>query len=85
MASRAAPTLPSHTGVRADTLRGTVPGGRCRMCERTAPPMPYQPTDAGATPPSRAAGMRRAGFFRTRLSARRHIDLHRVSSAICRA
>ncbi|MFD0024666.1 putative leader peptide [Streptomyces sp. NPDC058382] len=55
------------------------------MCERTAPPMPFQPTDAGATPPSRAAGTRCAGFFRTRLSARRHIDLHRVSSAICQA
>ncbi|MFJ8861756.1 putative leader peptide [Streptomyces sp. NPDC102451] len=29
--------------------------------------------------------MHRAGFFRPRLSARRHIDLHRVSSAICQA
>ncbi|MFE4217908.1 MULTISPECIES: putative leader peptide [unclassified Streptomyces] len=85
MPYREQPTLPSHTGVRADTLRGTVPGGRCHMCERTAPPMPYQPIAAGATPPSRAAGTHRAGFFRPRLAARRHIDLHRVSSAICQA
>ncbi|MEU2678280.1 putative leader peptide [Streptomyces sp. NPDC057699] len=47
--------------------------------------MPYQPIAAGATPPSRAAGTHRAGFFRPRLAARRHIDLHRVSSAICQA
>ncbi|MEU8706653.1 putative leader peptide [Streptomyces sp. NPDC048565] len=47
--------------------------------------MPHQPTAAGALPPSRVAGMRRAGFFLPRLAARRHIDLHRVSSAICQA
>ncbi|MEV0022498.1 putative leader peptide [Streptomyces atroolivaceus] len=47
--------------------------------------MPHQPTAAGATPPSRAAGTRYTGFFRPRFAARRHIDLHRVSSAICQA
>ncbi|MFG2589385.1 putative leader peptide [Streptomyces sp. NPDC048438] len=29
--------------------------------------------------------MRRAGSLGAHLSARRHIDLHRVSSAICQA
>uniref|UniRef100_A0AAU3GMR3 Uncharacterized protein n=1 Tax=Streptomyces sp. NBC_01401 TaxID=2903854 RepID=A0AAU3GMR3_9ACTN len=57
----------------------------CQVFERTAFLMPYQPTAAGALPPSRVAGMRRAGFFLPRLAARRHIDLHRVSSAICQA
>lgn len=59
--------------------------GRCHVFERTSPLMPHQPTAAGATPPSRAAGTRYTGFFRPRFAARRHIDLHRVSSAICQA
>ncbi|MFD6275281.1 putative leader peptide [Streptomyces sp. NPDC060209] len=47
--------------------------------------MPYQPTAAGATPPSLVACTRCAGFLCPRFAARRHIDLHRVSSAICQA
>ncbi|MFE9249080.1 putative leader peptide [Streptomyces sp. NPDC007088] len=44
--------------------------------------MPYQPT-AGAARPLRVAGALRAVFLCPRFVARRHIDLHRVSSAIC--
>ncbi|MEV0580988.1 MULTISPECIES: hypothetical protein [unclassified Streptomyces] len=55
------------------------------VLEGTAPLMPYQPNAAGAASPSRVAGTRCATFIGARLAARRHIDLHRVSSAICQA
>ncbi|WNI20789.1 putative leader peptide [Streptomyces sp. ITFR-16] len=47
--------------------------------------MPYQPTASGDITPSRVAGTRCAVFLGSRFAARRHIDLHRVSSAICQA
>ncbi|MFD7863542.1 hypothetical protein [Streptomyces sp. NPDC059783] len=58
--------------------------------------MPYQPLAPGVTAPDGVAGTRpdgvpaerpaprRNGSGR-RFTLRRHIDLHRVSSAICRA
>ncbi|MFE4452914.1 putative leader peptide [Streptomyces sp. NPDC056796] len=47
--------------------------------------MPYRTATAGAKPPSRVTGTRCAGFLRPRFAARRHIDLRRVSSALCPA
>jgi hypothetical protein len=47
--------------------------------------MPYQLAAIGVELPGSAAGTSRAGFLCPRFAARRHIDLHRVSSAICQA
>ncbi|WP_443070975.1 putative leader peptide [Streptomyces sp. NBC_01476] len=74
----------SRTGVRAGRLRASPEAGDVPAPKRTAPLMPYRPTAAGATAPAPVAVTRCAPLSAPRFAARRHIDLHRVSSAICR-
>ncbi|MEU7078600.1 putative leader peptide [[Kitasatospora] papulosa] len=47
--------------------------------------MQYRLTTSGLTPSDRVAGARCAHVLRPRFTARRHIDLRRVCSALCQA
>jgi hypothetical protein len=45
--------------------------------------MPYRPNDTRVAPPGRRTGACPAELLRSRFAARLHIDLRRVSGAIC--